>query len=498
VVTNAPTAGDDAYTTDEDVALNVAAPGVLGNDSDGDGDPLTAALVSGPSNGGLTLNADGSFTYTPDADFNGSDSFTYVANDGTQDSNVATVTITVNGVNDAPSATFTHICIGLSCDFDASGSSDLDGTIAIYDWDFGDGNTGTGVTASHTYAAAGTYTVVLTVTDDGGATATDTQSVTSSEPSTVHVADLDGSSVDAPRSRWEATVTITVHDRDEGVVPGALVEGVWGGGTQGGDSCTTDASGQCSVTKNNLKDAVSSVTFSVSNVSSGAGAYASDDNHDPDGDSDGITITVAKPVANTPPTVSITAPADGSTFESEATISFAGSASDAEDGDVTASLVWTSDIDGQVGTGADFSAALSDGVHTITATATDSGGASSSDVVGVTVGNPPTVHVGRLDGTSAPVRSKWQATVTVTVHDQDHVPVTNAVVAGTWSNGATGGAQCTTDSNGQCSVTVGNLKLQVPSVTFAVDSLIYASYAYAWADNHDPDGDGTVIVVSQP
>ena len=93
-----------ATRTDEDTPLTVAAPGVLGNDTDVDGDALTAVLVSGPANGTLTLNADGSFTYTPDANFNGTDSFTYKASDGTADSNVATVTITVTPVNDAPVA----------------------------------------------------------------------------------------------------------------------------------------------------------------------------------------------------------------------------------------------------------------------------------------------------------------------------------------------------------------------------------------------------------
>ena len=65
------------------------APGVLGNDTDVDGDALTAAPGRAtPPNGTLTLNADGSFTYTPDANFNGTDSFTYTANDGTADCNV--------------------------------------------------------------------------------------------------------------------------------------------------------------------------------------------------------------------------------------------------------------------------------------------------------------------------------------------------------------------------------------------------------------------------
>jgi VCBS repeat-containing protein len=99
-----PTATDDAYTTPEDTALTVAAPGVLGNDRDADGDTLSAELGSGPSHGAITLNADGSFTYTPDANYNGNDSFTYRAGDGGLESDLATVTIAVNAVNDAPTA----------------------------------------------------------------------------------------------------------------------------------------------------------------------------------------------------------------------------------------------------------------------------------------------------------------------------------------------------------------------------------------------------------
>ncbi|MDQ3931115.1 MAG: Ig-like domain-containing protein [Chloroflexota bacterium] len=100
-------ANDGPYTTDEDTPLSVtAAQGVLVNDSDADGDTLSAVLVSGPSHkaatNGFTLNANGSFSYTPAANYNGSDSFTYKVNDGTVDSATATVSITVNAVNDAP------------------------------------------------------------------------------------------------------------------------------------------------------------------------------------------------------------------------------------------------------------------------------------------------------------------------------------------------------------------------------------------------------------
>jgi VCBS repeat-containing protein len=82
-VNDAPVAVDDAYSTDEDTALGVSAPGLLTNDSDADGDPLTAALVTAPAHGSLTLNSDGSFTYIPGADFHGTDTFQYRAGDGT-------------------------------------------------------------------------------------------------------------------------------------------------------------------------------------------------------------------------------------------------------------------------------------------------------------------------------------------------------------------------------------------------------------------------------
>jgi hypothetical protein len=90
-----PVALNDSFTATQNTALTAAAPGVLANDTDADGGPLTAVLVSGPTNGTLTLNPNGSFTYTPRADFLGTDSFTYRATDGANQSNVATATITV-------------------------------------------------------------------------------------------------------------------------------------------------------------------------------------------------------------------------------------------------------------------------------------------------------------------------------------------------------------------------------------------------------------------
>jgi VCBS repeat-containing protein len=97
----APDAADDAYATDEDETLNVATPGVLANDTDPNGDPLTAALLAPPAHGTVVLNANGGFTYTPADDYFGGDSFTYTVSDGTN-TDTATVTITIGSVNDAP------------------------------------------------------------------------------------------------------------------------------------------------------------------------------------------------------------------------------------------------------------------------------------------------------------------------------------------------------------------------------------------------------------
>ena len=99
-----PEVGLDAYETAEDTPLIQPAPGVLANDNDPDGDDdLTAALVAQADHGTVTLNPDGGFTYAPDQDYSGPDEFSYRASDGEDDSEVATVSLTVSAVNDPPS-----------------------------------------------------------------------------------------------------------------------------------------------------------------------------------------------------------------------------------------------------------------------------------------------------------------------------------------------------------------------------------------------------------
>src|SRR5207244_2135785 len=112
-------------------------------------------------------------------------------------------------------------------------------------------------------------------------------------PTTIHVGDLDGASNNLGKF-WSATVAITVHTAQHSLVAGALVTGSWSGGASGSASCTTGAAGTCSVTSPSIRKNLQSVTWTVSGVSSGGLVYQPGSNHDPDGDSNGTSITVAK------------------------------------------------------------------------------------------------------------------------------------------------------------------------------------------------------------
>lgn len=132
---------------------------------------------------------------------------------------------------------------------------------------------------------------------DGGPTPTPT--VTPPPGATMHVGDLDGSST-LNGNRWNANVLVTVHNSAEAPVANATVNGSWSNGASGTGSCVTNASGQCTVSKNNLNGNVSSVTFAVTGVTHASNTYAAGANHDPDGDSNGTSITVAKSGSPTP------------------------------------------------------------------------------------------------------------------------------------------------------------------------------------------------------
>jgi len=170
--------------------------------SDFDGDPLPYSLVSLPTSGVVQFNpATGVFAYTPAANFNGNDGFTFKVNDGTTDSNVTRIFIGVRPVNDAPVAVAGRDQTAdeaVMVAFDGRGSYDVDGDSLTYLWNFGDGRTGTGPTPVHTYEDDGTYTVALTVSDGNGSSSVDSLLVTVNN--VVPVAGSSGPPVRDPRA----------------------------------------------------------------------------------------------------------------------------------------------------------------------------------------------------------------------------------------------------------------------------------------------------------
>ena len=141
----------------------------------------------------------------------------------------------------------------------------------------------------HTYAAPGTYTVTLSVTDNLGATGTRTQTVTAVRLP-MHVADLDGAGT-AVQSKWNATVTIGVHDNGHLPVAGVAVTGVWHDGTSA--TCTTAGDGRCAVIKPGLPRTAKAASASRSSRTQHS-RTRSGGNHDPDGDSNGTAITFTR------------------------------------------------------------------------------------------------------------------------------------------------------------------------------------------------------------
>ena len=275
--------------------------------------------------------------------------------------------------NVPPTASFTVNCNALVCSVDAETSDDSDGSISTYSWNFGDGSTGSGETTSVTYAAPGTYTITLTVLDNSGANDSTTQDVSpTTTPSAVHISDLDANPTSSG-SNWTTAVTIAVEDATNFAFNGATITGSFNNGGGSNLPCITVTGGTCTITSNPVArtggSAVISMTFTVSSVT-GSLTYDSSANTDPDGDSDGTTITVAAP-GNAAPTASFTV--------SCANLVCSVNASASSDSDGTISTYSWNFGDGSTGTGVNTSRTYAAaGTFTITLTVTDNEGATGT------------------------------------------------------------------------------------------------------------------------
>ena len=242
-VNDAPVAVADSYSTDEDMPLSSAPGSVLDNDTDADGDTLTAVLVSGPDDGNLVFNTDGTFTYTPDANFNGTDSFTYRADDGNVLSGVATVTIAVNPVNDVPVAVADSYSTDEDTTFVSAPASvlnndnDVDGDTltAVLVTGPGDGDLALNTNGTFTYAPDadfnGTDSFTYRASDDSSGSAPATVTIAVMPVNDAPVAVADSYSTDEDTAFVSAPDSVLDNDID---VDGDSLTAVSGAGPSNG------------------------------------------------------------------------------------------------------------------------------------------------------------------------------------------------------------------------------------------------------------------------
>ena len=225
-----------------------------------------------------------------------------------------------------------------------------------------DGSIGTGTYCTRNDLSAGRHAITLTATDSGGKSATDlvTIRVRANQPPTASIT----SPADGTTFLQGSAVTFqgSATDPEDGGLTGASL--VWTSSIDG-DIGTGE-----SFSRDDLSLGTHTITLTATDSGGGTG-------------SDSVTIRVRAP--NQPPVVTITSPADGARFLMTTVVTFEGSAVDPEDGTLAGGrLVWTSSLDGNIGTGGSFTRDdLSLGTHTITLTATDSEGASGTDTVTV-------------------------------------------------------------------------------------------------------------------
>ncbi|MBM7557587.1 tandem-95 repeat protein [Halanaerobacter jeridensis] len=303
-VNRAPTAEDDSFATDEDTAKTIDLTDLLLNDSDLDGDSLSIVGSTAPANGTVVNNGDGTVTYTPDANYNGTDSFTYDISDGSGGSDTATVDLTINPINDLPVATNDSVTVdedgSILIDIVAN-DTDIDGdTISITG--FTSGTDGTvaqeGDSLRYTPDADfnGSDSFTYDIGDGMGGIATGTVDVTINAVNDVPVAADDTAEVDQ-----DSTVLIDVLTNDSDIDGDTISITGFTSGTDGtvaqeGDSLryTPDAgyTGTDSFTYD-MEDGNGGTATATVNLTVNATSILSMDIDEPSGDTGYIEVTIA-------------------------------------------------------------------------------------------------------------------------------------------------------------------------------------------------------------
>ena len=402
-----PTAVNDIASTTEDTPTTIA---VLANDTDPDNDVLTVTAASAP-NGTVAINPDGTITYTPDANFNGTDTITYTISDGNGGTSTATVTVTVAPANDAPTATPLPARAnvdGAAVSVPVAGNfSDLDGDTLT----FSDGGTlppgltidpvtgiisGTIDPAASQGGAGGIYTVTITANDGNGGTVSTTFSWTVTNPPPVAANDSATTDEDTP-----VDITVLANDADPDGDPLTVTTASAGNGT-----VTIGAGGVLTYTPNGDFNGTDIITYTISDGNGGTSTAT-------------VTVTVSpindapvsKPIApRTNPDSAIVSVPVAANFSDIDNATFAFSATGLPAG-LTIDPA-TGVINGTIDRNASQAGG---GIYSVTVTATDAGGLSTSQTFTWTVTNPPPVAVNDV----ATTPEDFPVNINVLVNDSD-------------------------------------------------------------------------------
>ena len=308
-VNDPPVAVADSATTAEDTSTNLA---VAANDTDIEGDSLAAVSVATAGLGSAVVEANGTITYTPPADYAGADSFSYVVSDGQGGAATGQVSITVSPVDDPPTANplsaTTPYQTFVTVMMTASDSETCQLTFQIVDLPtYGTLGTKSNVQCQFLVAPYTDYWRVKYIPPNGfigvdtftyrafdgiSWSAPATVTMTVSDPTPLHIGDLDRSKT-VQTSTWTARVVPRVENASHAIVPGVTVTGTWSDGAAG--TCKTSSVGTCTISKAGVPKTTTVMTFTMSNLTLISGVYDPAANHDPDGDSNGTTIQVFGP-----------------------------------------------------------------------------------------------------------------------------------------------------------------------------------------------------------
>lgn len=254
--------------------------------------------------------------------------------------------------NVVPSASFTSSCTDLACNFDASASSDTDGSISSYDWDFGDGISGTGITTSHSYSANDVYTVILTVTDNATATSQSSREVSASDGNQAPMASFTS---DCPDLNCSFDASGSTDDSGIAAYDWDLGDGATNSGISINHTYSADGGYSVVMTVTDDAGANSSASQTVSVSAAGGG--------------------------NNPPSASFSASC------TDLDCSFNAAASSDSDGTIT-TYTWVFG-DGSSGNGVNTNHSYAtDGNYSVVLTITDNGGASSDSTQTLFVSSP--------------------------------------------------------------------------------------------------------------